>query len=380
MSSESSEQPEFRGTIVSRSSETEPQERYRPGGYHRVSIGEVFNQRYRAIEKIGWGLYSTVWAVEDMLTQTRVAMKVLVSELTSDTTGWDERGIMVTLRSRNPEAPGYRHICRLLDDFIVVGPNGSHICLITELMGPTVSDIIKYWPDLLPLSLVKRISKHVLLALQYMHDTCDMAHTDIKGDNIFMTGVRTTPTYPSLLKISEDVVMSTTFKLGDFGSTNTMSNRYAAQIQPIALRAPEVLIEAGWDVKVDIFNFGCLVYEFITDDRLFNPGDGNEESGLDMPQTHLAQMVCLLGDFPQYLLTKGAYTDRYFDAEGNLLKGSGKYSAKLEELLPDEEMEYFPPGELSLTADFLKKALTIDPIKRWSASQLLGHPWLQGIH
>ncbi len=103
-------------------------------------------------------------------------MKVLVGELTHLTIGWDEPGILRTLRDQNPTAEGYKHLCHLLDDFIVEGPHGSHICLVTELMGPTVTDIVRDVPGAVPIFLVKRISKNILLALQYMHE-CSMVHT-----------------------------------------------------------------------------------------------------------------------------------------------------------------------------------------------------------
>jgi serine/threonine-protein kinase SRPK3 len=38
-----------------------------------------------------------------------------------------------------------------------------------------------------------------------------------------------------------------------------MSYRGDGHIQPESLRAPEVLIGAEWDTKVDIWNLGCLV-------------------------------------------------------------------------------------------------------------------------
>lgn len=44
-------------------------------------------------------------------------------------------------------------------------------------MGPTVLDMFRHTPGAMPLFLVKRIAKHVLLALQYMHDECSIVHT-----------------------------------------------------------------------------------------------------------------------------------------------------------------------------------------------------------
>lgn len=40
--------------------------RYRPGGYHPVSLRDTFNNgRYYARHKLGWGGYSTVWLTKD---------------------------------------------------------------------------------------------------------------------------------------------------------------------------------------------------------------------------------------------------------------------------------------------------------------------------
>ena len=36
-------------------------ERYQPGGYHPVLIGDVLEKRYRVVHKLGYGTYSTIW-------------------------------------------------------------------------------------------------------------------------------------------------------------------------------------------------------------------------------------------------------------------------------------------------------------------------------
>lgn len=39
---------------------------YRVGGLHPVYVGDVYNDRYRVLNKIGYGSYSTVWLVRDL--------------------------------------------------------------------------------------------------------------------------------------------------------------------------------------------------------------------------------------------------------------------------------------------------------------------------
>jgi len=50
---------------VTRQQGSDPPNRYEAGGYHPVNVGDVFNQRYKIVRKLGWGLYSTVWLVHD---------------------------------------------------------------------------------------------------------------------------------------------------------------------------------------------------------------------------------------------------------------------------------------------------------------------------
>lgn len=39
---------------------------YRKGGYHPVKPGDLFNNgRYKVVNKLGFGVYSTVWLVFD---------------------------------------------------------------------------------------------------------------------------------------------------------------------------------------------------------------------------------------------------------------------------------------------------------------------------
>ena len=39
---------------------------YEPGGFHRVTLGETFdNERYTVLQKLGFGQYSTVWLALD---------------------------------------------------------------------------------------------------------------------------------------------------------------------------------------------------------------------------------------------------------------------------------------------------------------------------
>jgi len=40
--------------------------RYLPGGYHPVHLGDVYCERYKVINKLGFSSYSTVWLARDL--------------------------------------------------------------------------------------------------------------------------------------------------------------------------------------------------------------------------------------------------------------------------------------------------------------------------
>ncbi|KAJ7666227.1 kinase-like protein [Mycena polygramma] len=335
---------------------------------HQIVPGDVLNGRYKALRNIGTGRYSTVCvhdvkslnSVDWVRAQQHVALKVLASPLTDEKRGPDELGIMIILRDGTSRSPGKNHIPKLLDSFIHHGPNGRHVCLVLELLGISILDVYRSFGGSLPLLLVQRAAKHILRALQYIHE-CDVIHTDIKGDNILMTGLEFAEAQSSINVEPEDLLRAT-YKLTDFGSANKMSRQWAAVIQPVALRSPEVLIDAPWDTKTDIWNFGCLMYEFAREQR-----DRDDHT-----QTHLAQMVGLLGEFPEAFIAQGKKSRDYFDDSGHLIR-AGSYGITLMDLLSqgDHEADELPPA-----VDFLSRALTINPYDRWSAAQLLEHPWM----
>ncbi|KAF8900306.1 kinase-like domain-containing protein, partial [Mucidula mucida] len=165
---------------ITRKSQQEPSSRYERGGYHPVSVGEIYNSHYTVVRQLGWGVYSTVWLVQDARDGTLASMKVLVGDLTDDRTGIDELGMLKTVHSRNPLSSGYPHICHLLDNFVHHGPNGDHRCLILEAMPFNMLEIhnaFRSASDAMPLFVIQRVAQQVLLALQYIHEECGLVHT-----------------------------------------------------------------------------------------------------------------------------------------------------------------------------------------------------------
>uniref|UniRef100_A0AAR2JME1 non-specific serine/threonine protein kinase n=1 Tax=Pygocentrus nattereri TaxID=42514 RepID=A0AAR2JME1_PYGNA len=160
---------------------------YCKGGYHHVKIGDLYNSRYHVIRKLGWGHFSTVWLAWDIQGKRFVAMKVVKSAEHYTETALDEIKLLRAVRNSDPNDPNREKVVQLLDDFKISGINGTHVCMVFEVLGHHLLKwIIKSNYQGLPLPCVKSIIRQVLQGLDYLHTKCKIIHTDIKPENILM--------------------------------------------------------------------------------------------------------------------------------------------------------------------------------------------------
>ncbi|KAL7917591.1 kinase-like domain-containing protein [Trichoderma austrokoningii] len=383
---------------------------YRPGGLHPVYIGDIFNDRYKILSKIGYGRYSTVWLVRDLqannIQHEFRALKILRAEVYGGEHDIFEREILNHFRSgKDRDLLGFKYICHLISDFEHKGPNGTHVCLVFELMGETLLSFgVWFHGDMLPYSVMHRFAIQLVLALDFAHEL-GVIHTDIKPDRIFVKfhdyslieseylkyitipqQDRKAPQYcpikswplrafyfnygdfPPLDKF--DIV------LGDWGVASWTTKRLTKKIQPVALQSPEVLIEASWSTAADWWNLGAVVLEVFRCVRMFSgrvPPDGHYEL-----KEHLAEIVDLFGPFPATLLEKGNQdlVERLFNSEGRIkdaepMKRDGLLSETWLPGLSQERKECF--------VSFLKTIMRIDPDDRPTPEDILRHSWLDAL-
>ncbi|VDB86843.1 unnamed protein product [Peniophora sp. CBMAI 1063] len=109
-------------------------EEYGPGGFHPVTLGMVIcspKARYRVMQKLGFGGYSTVWLV-DIIGQPRCAA------LRISKAGFFSEGEDDVLR-RIAATPSLLHVATLLDWFTIDGPNGTHKATVMEVVAPMMA-------------------------------------------------------------------------------------------------------------------------------------------------------------------------------------------------------------------------------------------------
>ncbi|KAF8963317.1 kinase-like domain-containing protein [Flammula alnicola] len=380
------------------------------GGFYAAALTSTLNSRYTLIGKLGWGVHSSVWLARDMNRQRHAhqryaAVKILSTHATQVQGRLaNELDILQRINSDNVKAhPGRKHIATLLDNFTVTDRHGPHLCLVFEALGAFKGSVYNPGANL-PVAFVKDIARQLLLALDFLHRECRIVHTDLKPDNILITlpnaeeaiqrhttGVSESEALPAMPDSSPPVVLSRPIvpfssdelqnasnlsnyeiKLTDFGTAAMADGPHADVIQPYALRAPEVILGNGWHTSADIWNLGCLLFEFLTGKWLFAPRSGPTWSA---ESYHLAHMPVIAGEeFDFAYIRKGKHFEQYFTPEGRLSIQVPNIR-NLEQAL--DAYRVLDDVEKPLCIEFLQSMLRLKPSDRTSAAELLEHEWIK---
>lgn len=93
--------------------------------------------------------------------------------MTADSTkGYAELRNLQSLGGHSQRSLGSKYIVQLLDEFLHQGPNGSHQCLVFELLGPSVDAVIADYcqaGDCLEPKTILRMSEQLLQAIAFVH-------------------------------------------------------------------------------------------------------------------------------------------------------------------------------------------------------------------
>jgi len=153
-------------------------------------------------------------------------------------------------------------------------------------------------------------------------------------------------------------------KIIDFGSACEKNNKVYTYIQSRFYRAPEVILEAGYSEKIDMWSLGCVLFELYKGIPIFQ---GSNE------QDQLCRIVEIIGEVPESLFQASKRKAVFFnedmkvrDKNGELAKPASKTVAGL---IKNAEKNFI---------DFLIECFKLDPNERIDAEAALSHPWIKG--
>lgn len=173
----------------------------------------------------------------------------------------------------------------------------NHMCLAFEPCGPNLYYFMKRnrrrnWYGYQPKH-VRFILYQLISAIAFLHDECDLIHTDLKLENVLFVSDEY---YEQTLPDADEerlVPKSLQIKLIDFGSAAYENDHHSSIINTRQYRAPEVVLGLGWSFPSDMWGVGCMAMEMLKGSLLFETHDSYE---------HLALMEKLCGKFPEHMI------------------------------------------------------------------------------
>ncbi|KIM78168.1 hypothetical protein PILCRDRAFT_90740 [Piloderma croceum F 1598] len=341
--------------------------------------------RYKVVRLLGLG-------------QSKPTRYLAVKVLTAYGTILNHAGQLDELRALKAVAPVDRNdnLPFLIDHFEELGPHGQHLCFVVPPLSSDLGSFRQAAPKKrLPLHIVKMTLLCVLQALERLH-RIGIIHTgedpismesDLAADPpVIDGGVELNGTsYPVMLPqpLAHDFTWNDTalsverydFVLNDIGHAQLTSDSPTYDLSTaFALRAPEVILRAGYGTKIDIWAIGCLTFELLTGLWAFHPQSGAD---FELEDDHLARMIELTGEkIPQSLLAKAKSGKKYFDNHGNLLRIEQLVPVGIETTL--KNVSNLADYDIYPAAEFIRACLRLDPDDRPTAAQLLEHSWMKG--
>lgn len=223
----------------------------------------VINDYYKFDGELGYGVTSVVCCCIDTRTQTKVAIKKVISVYKDIEIGKRVLRELILLRFlKNQEAhPNILSICDILEPCSHEPNMGrDDVYIVTEYMESNLSHVLRNTPkNILTVDHMIYFSYQILCALNCMH-SYGIWHRDLKPANVFMNA-------------------DCSLKVGDFGLSRQKCAQqrnpetgelYTSNVVTTWYRAPELLTcSEVYDGGIDVWSLACIMIELITNVPLF---------------------------------------------------------------------------------------------------------------
>lgn len=364
-------------------------EGYQVGGYHPITIGDRFGGQYIIIHKLGYGGFGTVWLARDTEKQRFVALKIIMAEHSKGAVKKDLE--MLKYLAEHVERPGGNFIDIPIEDFWITGPNGKHICIVSEVAGPSIAHLTRAYCTKIEPEDTRRMALQITQCLAFLHsEKVGVAHGDLTTSNVLLeignldslsqqellkllgepvaekvkpyTDETLEPGAPEFIYQPADLRKLSKFFTGniviiDFGASFFLDNPLEDCGTPAQFSSPELIFERQNGMFSDVWALACTIFEMRASEPLFESfvfGEGDV----------LRSMIGILGQLPE------KYTDMEERKWLKDIEGSGdeldKMVFAIKGISEDEKITLY---------DLLRQVLTYNVEERLAVEEMLRHPW-----
>lgn len=231
--------------------------------YYSPPKGMILEDKYKIQDWLGHGRFSKVFRAVD-LTKNELPVAVKVYRASSSFYEYFQNELKMIDRFEGKTHP---NVITALDRFVLETDEGVHGVIVYEMMQRDMKRVIED-TDGLPIETVRRVILQVAQGLQFIHDQ-GIIHADIKPENLL---------------VDDDMNV----KICDIGSGMIVDEIDSFRVGTIPYIAPELILGIPYDTKIDVWSLGCLLFELLTNECLFDPDmyfesdlDEDEKSGFD---------------------------------------------------------------------------------------------------
>jgi len=216
-----------------------------------LNTGDLIEDRYRYIEKIGKGAFGTVILVEDTVVDERLILKFLNPNVSTD----EEMLKRFVHELRFSRKITHKNVIRIYD-FLKL--QGSYAISMEYFPSHTLGGEIV---DNQPLSFAKaaRWANDIATGMSVAHQV-GIIHRDLKPANLLIDD-------SGLLKIVDFGVAAAA------GSGDTQLTKTGYVIGSPKYMAPEQILGKKVDHRADIYSLGVIFYEMLTGNPPYSKGD-----------------------------------------------------------------------------------------------------------